>query len=336
MTTLVGTRNTLNDIARRLDPDGKIAVISELLTQGNPILEDMHWVEGNLPTGHKTTIRTGLPSVTWRKLNYGVQPSKSATAQITDTCGMLETYAEVDKALAMLNGNSVEFRLSEDRAFLQSMNNEIASTIFYGDTAVNPERFMGFAPRFLTSSGVYTNSGFNIVKGSGVGGDGATLSSMWLVTWGPNSVHGIYPKGSIAGLQHNDLGEDTVFDANNGRFQALRTHYKWDCGLTVRDWRYVSRIANIKSSTLTKNAGSGDDLIDLMSQALEKIQDLNLGTPVFYVNRTIKSYLRRQIANKVASSTLTVEMVGGKEVMMFGEAPVKRCDALLNTESAVA
>ena len=81
---------TLMDFARREDADGKISTIVELLAQSNEILEDMTFVEGNLPTGHKTTIRTGLPSATWRLLNYGVQPSKSTTRQVTDSCGMLK------------------------------------------------------------------------------------------------------------------------------------------------------------------------------------------------------------------------------------------------------
>ena len=56
-------------------------------------LLDMDWQEGNLPTGHRTTIRTGLPESAWRLLNYGVQPSKSVTAQVTDTCGKSRNLA---------------------------------------------------------------------------------------------------------------------------------------------------------------------------------------------------------------------------------------------------
>ena len=121
---------TLQDIARREDPNGKIDKIVEMLTQTNEVLQDMHWQEGNLTTGHKTTIRTGLPDVAWRLLNYGVKDSKSTPAQITDTCGMLEGYAEIDKKLADLNGNTAEFRLSEDRAFLESMNQEFTRALF--------------------------------------------------------------------------------------------------------------------------------------------------------------------------------------------------------------
>lgn len=332
MATLSAIHPTLLDVTKRLDPNGKVDAIAELLTQTNEVLEDMVFLEGNLPTGHRTTIRTGLPTPTWRKLYQGVQPSKSTTVQVSDTCGSLEAYAEVDKALADLNGNSSAFRLSEDRAHIEGMNIEMASTLFYGNEGTEPEAFTGFAPRFNDTS---ANNGENIISG---GGSGSDNNSIWLVCWGPNTCHGIYPKGSKGGLYMEDKGQVTIenVDGSNGRMEAYRTHYRWDCGLTVRDWRYVVRIANIDMSDLTKNAASGADLIDLMTQAVEQIPSLSLGKPVFYVSRSIRSYLRRQIANKVAASTLTMDMVAGKLVTMFDGIPVRRVDALAANEAVVS
>ncbi len=329
----IGTKSTLLDIAKRVDPNGKIDKIVEYMHDTNDVIKDMVWVEGNLPTGHKTTIRTGLPAATWRKLNYGVAPTKSLTAQVTDACGMLEAYAEVDKSLADLNGNTAEFRFSEDKAFLEGMNQELASTLFYGDTDANPERFMGLAPRYDVSSSNVDLIGNNVIKAGGAGSDN---TSLWLVVWGENSVHGIYPKGSKAGFQHEDKGQVTLEDADGGKFEGYRTHYKWDCGVTVRDWRYVVRIANIDVSDLTKNAATGADLIDLATQALEKIPSLSMGKAVFYGNRTVRSFLRRQMVSKVASSTLGMEEAFGKSVITIDGVPLMRCDAILDTEATVS
>ncbi len=329
MATLSVTNPTLVDFAKRTDPDGKIDSIVEMLAETNEVLEDMSFQEGNLPTGHRSTIRSGLPASTWRKLNYGVQPSKSTTVQITDACGMLEAYAEVDKALADLNGNSAQFRLSEDAAFLEGMNQEMASTLFYGDSDTAPEEFMGLAPRFNSLS---AENGGNIIAG---GGSGSDNHSVWLVCWGPTTVHGIFPKGSKAGFNHSDLGEETLTDAAGGLFQGYRTHYKWDIGLTVRDWRYVVRIANIDNSALTADAtGSSADLIDLMTQAIELVPNLNRGRPVFYCGRTIKSFLRRQVKN--AALNLTMDEVAGKHIVAFDGIPVRRSDALLGTEATIS
>lgn len=321
---------TLADWAKRQDPEGKVDKIAEILNETNEILEDMTFAEGNLPTGHKTTIRSGLPEPTWRKLNYGVQPKKSTTVQVTDTCGMLENYAETDKRLADLNGNTSEFRMSEEKPFIEGMNQEMARTIFYGDSSKEGEKFMGFAPRYSQLSGAENSE--NVIN---AGGAGSNNTSIYLVVWGDTTVHGIFPKGSKAGLSMEDKGQVTLQDANGGNYEGYRSHYSWDSGLTVRDWRYVVRICNIDVTALTKDASAGADLIDLMTDAIELIPNLGAGKAVFYCNKTIRSFLRKQIRN-AKNVNLSMEEVAGKKVVHFDEVPVRRVDALLNTEEAVS
>ena len=247
---------------------------------------------------------------------------------------MMEAYAEIDKSLADLNGNSAEFRLSEDKAFMEAMNQEFCKTLFYGDTNVNPEKFVGLAPRYSALSGAASSA--NVLSAGG----SADLTSIWLLGFGDNSLHGIYPKGSIAGIKHTDLSAGqpegvTLTDTAGGKYQGYRTHYKWDCGLTLRDWRYCVRIANIDTGDLTKNAATGADLIDLMTQAIELLPNQTSTRMVFACNRTIRSFLRRQIQNKTVYN-LTAENVAGKRVVMFDGIPVRRVDQILNSETAVS
>ncbi len=317
---------TLADWGKRVDPEGKIDKITELLSQTNPILTDMIYVEGNLPTGHRTTVRTGLPSATWRLLNYGVPKSKSTTAQVTDSCGMLETYSEVDKSLADLNSNTSEFRLSEDNAFLEAMNQNMASTIFYGDTSVTPSQFMGMSSRY---SDLSAGNAKNIIDAGGTGTDN---SSIWLIVWGENTIHGTFPKGQKAGLQHKDLGEQTLQDADGGQYQGYRSHYKWDNGLVVRDWRYGVRIANIDVSDM--EATNPVDIIKLMIKAVHRIPNRGMGKPVFYMTRTMNEYLDIQSVNK-ASLALSVKETEGEFWTTFRNIPIRETDALLETEARV-
>lgn len=334
MSVLSNIHPSLLDVTKRLDPNGKIAIIAEILSETNEVTQEMPMIEGNLPTGHRSTVRTGLPEPTWRKLYGGVQPSKSTTAQITDNCGMLEAYAEVDKALADLNGNTSEFRLSENIAHIEGLNQEFAQTLFYGNEGSEPEAFTGFAPRYNSMS---AENAENIVLADPAAA-GNDQTSVWLVVWGGRTVHGIYPKGSIAGIQMNDKGQVTLenVDGEGGRMEAYRTHYRWDVGLTVRDWRYVVRVANIDTSALTKDASAGADLVDALTRATEIPPHLSVGRPAFYGNRTVCSFLRRQIVNKVAQSTLAMDTVAGKRVVSFDGIPFRRCDQILNTEAPVA
>lgn len=330
MAALTATHPTLLDVSKRMDPDGRIDSIAELLSANTEVLQDMVFTEGNLPTGHRSTVRTGLPTPTWRKLYGGVQPTKSTTAQVTDSIGMLEAYAEVDKALADLNGNTAAFRLSEDSAHIEGMAQEMASTLFYGNEGSEPEAFTGLSPRFnLTSA----QNGDNIVNAAGSGSD---VTSIWLVVWGPNTVHGIYPKGSKAGLQSDDKGIVTIESLNGdgGRMEAYRSHYRWDCGLVVRDWRYLARVANIEVSALATVANT-KNLIEWMILASERIPSFSAGRAVWYCNRTIREKLRLGILEKI-STNLTWETVEGQRVMMFDGIPVRRTDAITNTETAIS
>lgn len=113
--------------------------------------------------------------------------------------------------------------------------------------------------------------------------------------------------------------------------------YLWKCGLTVRDWRYVVRIANLDVSALAADpASSGADLIDLMTQALELVPQLSMGRPAFYCNRTVAGVLRRQVVTKVAGASLSMEEVAGRRVTAFDGIPVYRCQAIANDEALVA
>jgi len=334
MATLSVQNPTLMDLAKATDPDGGIADIVEILAETNEVLDDMTWVEGNLTTGNRTSIRTGLPTPTWRKMYGGVQPDKGSQAQVDDTCGMLEAYAEVDKALADLSNNTAAFRMVEEKAHLEGLNQEIVDTMFYGNEDSEPEAFTGFSPRFNDLS---ADNSDNIIAGGGSGSDNA---SIWLVVWSPQTCFGIIPKGSVAGLQRSDLGEVTIEDAsdgsNTGRMQAYRTHYRWDAGLCVRDWRYVVRIANIDKSALTKDAASGADLPDLMFQAMTQIPNLSLGRAAWYMSRNTMSFVRRQCTNATSGSTLTIDNVGGKMVTNFSGIPLRRCDSLSADEALVS
>lgn len=324
---------TLHDWAKRVDPDGKISVIVELLEQTNDILMDMKWIEGNLPTGHRTSVRTGLPTVAWRLLNGGVTPSKSTSAQIDEQAGILEAWSEVDVDLAELNGNVQAFRLTEARAFIEAMNQEFAQTIFYGNGGLAPEEFTGLSARY--SSTTATN-GSHVLSGSGAGSDN---SSIWLCVWGENSLSGIFPKGSKAGLQHNDYGEQTVTVSTGIGGQKMRAYqerWQWKGGIALKDWRYVVRIANIDISDLVAKT-SAADLIELMIKAIHRIPSLKLGRAAFYMNRTCFEMLDIQRRDDViAGGGINYQDVDGVMRPTFRGIPIAKCDQLLETEATVA
>jgi hypothetical protein len=320
---------TLADWAKRLDPNGAVPDIVELLSQSNEILLDMLFKEGNLPTGDRTTVRTGLPAVAWRLINGTTPTSKSTTAQVDEQCGSLDAWSEVDCKLAALNGNTAGFRQSEALAFIEAMNQEVAQTLFYGNAGLAPEEFTGLAARYSLST---AGNGKNVIKGGGAGNDN---TSIYLVGWGPNSVHGIFPKGSKAGITHQDYGEVTIQGSTGiggTRMRAYQEQFTWDVGISLKDWRHVVRICNIDISDLIANSGSQALLFQLMAKAIHRMPSVTAVRPAFYMNRTILEFLDIQAtANVTSGGGLTFDNVDGKRVMFFRGIPLRTSDALLET-----
>ena len=333
----VGTNYlTIADRVKRQDPDNRIARVVELLNDTNELMQDIVVIEGNLPTGHRTTMRAGLPTVTWRKLYGYTDPSKSTVVQVDDSAGILEGFSFVDEDLAQLNGDVASLRLSEDKPFFEAMNQEMMQTYFYGNTDTDPEEFLGLAPRFGTISTTEGNAGTQIIDGGGTGSDN---TSMWLLKHGEQFLHSFFPKGSEMGLTHRDMGLVTETDSSGGKRIGYQTQYKWKVGISVRDYRHIVRIANLDvSDLLTAESGSDSsaDLINLMIEAIHlKMENLTGGKMVFYCAREVFTALTKKAVAK-ANVNLTFEDFGGpNRVMAFQGIPIKRVDALTITESQV-
>lgn len=334
MATLSATHPTLLDFKNRLDPDNSVSKVIEMLHQTNEILDDAVWLEGNELTGHVTSVRTGIPEPVFRKLYGGVQPSKTTSVKIREGLGMLENYAEVDKALADLNGNSAAWRMSEESGIIEGFGQKLARYMIYGNEATEPEGFTGLAPRFNTKSGAV--NGENILT-SATPPDGTDNTSIWVVGWGPNTAHMIYPKGSQAGIKIEDKGQVTIesVDGAGGRMEAYRTHYKWDCGMVVRDWRYVVRI-NFDLEDVVASGATGPVLRDLLAKAMRRIPNLNIVKPAIYMNRDALDAFDLQMNRDPLLSFKTVEDAQGKVVTRFRGVPIRRVDQILSTEAGIS
>lgn len=334
MAVLGTTLPTLLDVAKSSGPDGKIAKTTEVLSQINAILDDMTWQEGNLPNGHLIQLASALPTPTWRILNKGVQPTKGVDRQVTEKTAMLEAYAEIDKKLAQLNGNTAAWRALQDRKHLQGMQQSLAQVLFYGDDTVAAEKFAGLAVRYYSSSTTNNPAGAYVLKAGGVGADN---TSVWLVGWG-EAVYGIYPKGTVGGIQVEDLGQVTLLDSNSGRFEGYRTHYQQDCGVAIEDYRQIVRIANIDVSDL---AAGTVDVLKLMVQATQTVNSLEQGRFVWYMNRAtatavVNALLAKSNVYLSISDYTGANGIVRRSTMQFLGYPIRIVDQIVNTESLVA
>ena len=340
---------SLLDVTRRMDPDGTVAEVAELLSQCNEVFKDMIWRESNLPTGHKSTVRTGLPQGTWRAAYGGVPYTKSRTAQVTDGLGWLSAYSQVDKNVAELNGQVAALRMQEDNAHLEGMSQQMATTLFYGNSGTNPNQFTGFSPRFNTTN---TATAANAQNCIGAGGTGSSNASIWLVGWGDMTCFGIFPKGSKAGLVFEDRGDVVPgYDANNNPFPAYTSYFEWKAGLVTMDWRYIVRICDIDTTSAGLAGATPPDLFYYMSKSVVRLPTMTKRvsgitetdapdepspgiSPAFYCNRTVREFLDIQ-AIRDKNVLLKPTEYAGEPVVEFRGVPIRVNDALLNTEATI-
>ena len=321
----------LIDIYKQMDGKGQFIEVIKMLMEMNPILDDALAVECNKGTTHLHTVRSGLPDVTWGKLYKGIPNGKGRTSQVEDTTGFVEGLSSIDKRLLDLSTNEGAVRLSEAQSYLEAMNNEVGSKLFYGNTAADPEEFMGLSPRFNDLS---APNGGQIID---AGGTGSNNTSIWLVTWGDSQCNLLYPKGTQAGVKREDKGEQRITDADGNAFYAMEELFTWHIGLAVRDWRYVSRVANINVSDM---AAGSVNLYDFLRKAYYKLQNRRVagGKLCMYCNRDVLESLDAIATNAGTSDSfirLKTTEIEGQEVTTYRGIPIRETDSLLNTEARV-
>lgn len=336
MALLTASDPTLLDIANM--PENKdVSEMINLMAQFNPILVDAPAYPCNKGTYHLTTVRTGLPSPTWGKLYKGVPSTKGTRQSVKDTTGFLESAAEVETRLVDDVESSMDkasIRFEEAQGHMEALAQEAATAIMYHDSDVDPEKPMGFAPRFNSLS---AENGSHIIDGGGTGSDN---TSIWMITWDKKACHLIYPKAGKAGIERKDRGIIPKLDSNSDTYFVYREDFKWHLGLSVRDWRYVVRIANIDVSDLKEDASSGADLVELMTQMYYKHygRRVNMGKTIIYANTTIVKFLDFQVRNATNKNLfLTLDKTGpnASEVLKFRGIPIHEMDVILSSEARV-
>jgi hypothetical protein len=331
MTAAVGQNGlpTLLDLMKRMKPDGSIETqIVELLTQQYGILRDAVWKEGLLETGDRITRRSTVPEPELRRLNRGVSRAKSLTDQVDESVGLMEILSVVDVKLAKMSGNPGVFRMTEDVALRTGFNNKFERLMWYGNPDSNPDEWLGFSRRFLSTAATLTGGQ---MMASGISSSGNDQTDFWYIDWGLDTVHCIYPKNGAPGINSEDLGRDLVLDANGKEFRAFRTMLDMEAGLAVRDPRHVVRVYNIDTSAI---AATGYLLIQGLVKGFHQLE--RGGRTVGYCNRKTNGYLHLQAISNAINGTITIADPTGMPVTHICGVPVRISDAINNTGASLS
>lgn len=335
MAILANGQPTLADAAALTTDSGSAVTIAELLEKTNPAFNDIPFEEANSTTGHKVSARQKLPETYLRRINQGIKPSKSGYGAILESAGLFNALGQVDAKLVELAVDKARFRFMENKGHIESMGQRFFQSLLYGDPNVTPEDFLGIAPRY-SSLAAADRTAVQVID---AGGTGADLTSIYLVGWGEGSVMGFYPKGTQAGIKHTPLPQAMIDDGLGGKYLGYEDWFDMNAGLAVYDYRNIVRIANIDVSDLqagdpVSGITAGAKLINLMTIALEQLNNPNGLNPVFYVPRVVGTYLRLQVVNK-GNVWVGTHEIAGQKVTTFDGFPVRRMDAITLNETRV-
>jgi hypothetical protein len=320
-THATGTYFTLVETARRHDPNGNIAKIAEVLTEKNQILEDAVFSEANNLTNHMFTRRLTEPSGSWVNVNEGVNIEASRTKQLVEPIRMLESYSRIDERILDIEKNKEQFRSTEDMAFVEGLGKTFAESFFYGSDGDDPSEIIGLSNRSEWDS--VSDTDYVVDAG---GSTTATTFSAWIIDWGPDKVHMVYPAGSAsAGIQMEDLGKQLVEPSSGSLYTAYVTRFKMHTGLVIRDPRCIQRIASCEPSSST-NTLTAEYLIEAITQMPDQ-------RGVIYVNKTGWQKLINLAVDKVNVNYDPQDPWGRRFRMDFMGLPVKLCEQLTNTET---
>lgn len=345
MATLTPGLFTYSEWAMRRDPNGKIANLVNLMSKSNPMLNDILFAECQDGNTFTYTQVVSLPTPTRRAYNMGVRRTMAGVAKQVTVTSQYADWSVIDDSLVRLNGQASESRAQEDLLHMEGFQQQIATDMFYSNRSTDPLAFTGFANIYNTVNTSVSAIANNVIDCAGTGN---TNTSMWLIGWGPKQIHGIFPNGMPAGMDHVDLGKSWVADSAGNEFLGWRTWLQWDIGLAIQDWRFAVRAANIDVTLLF--GVNAANLINILTKMMAKPPIVpNAAGPVqtsdsslvtmpsrwaIYVNRTVYTALDLQAQNKT-NVLLQMKEWDGHVILTYRGIPIRISDSIVNTESRV-
>ncbi len=261
-------------------------------------------------TSYKTKIRTGSPTVAFRKANDGVTPSKS-TLELRDVgCYIMSGRIEADKAVADTYPGGPEVYFAEEGVEVFQKSTELFGTQFYYGNVDTSNGFPGLES-IVDSSMVY--------DATGTTADGA--NSIYLVRMGKQDVEAVL--GVDGQLQLGAMREETITGNNSLDLAGYVADLIAWIGLQNTNKNSVARIYNVTAES-TKTA---DDA--LISRGLELFPASRQPTHIFMPKRSLWQLQRSRTA------TTTTGQVAPLPPEVFG-IPIVVTDSLVTTEAIVS
>ncbi len=325
------TRYTAMDTLKATGPDGQLMNYANTLDERLPILADMQMYPSNDTMSHTGLRETSLPTPQIIKLGDGHTSSKTEFTPYREGLSIFKDRIQVPVDVTKISPNPGRERAKREARHMEGFNQGVSNHLLNGSSVADPEKFDGLAVRYptLSTNGVYD-----------VGGAGSALTSVWLVQWGEDLTRGIYPKTHAhMGVNISDEGKQLLSAETPTGGDALGsikkrwdfvTELEWWLGLDIVDQRSTKRVANIPTNLYT-----GGLTLDLVKKIVEARNAYRTsGTVWMYVSETTYNALDFLTMDKT-NVRYSTDNPWGKEIMMLRDMPIRKWDAITDTETAL-
>ncbi len=328
-------------LAAKMTHNQQIIDVAEVLNETNNIIEDAIVQRANDITSHVVSRRTALPGSQWVKVGNGWNATTGLLNQVREEMGMLKARYLCPQDVMRLQPNPTKYRMQQERAYIESMGQELANTLV-GNVSAGalspavkpPEEFAGFQYRY-SSLGTTDPS---YVLSNGHTADDNTNTSIWFIQWGAGRVYLTHPRNTDGGgLKKDDkglvytLGDNASTSAGqrNNQLWAYITEFAWDIGLAIEDMRSVKRLCNIDPDHTATNTLNEDFIIQIRNNF--KSND----TIYMYCNETVFTQLQILAKDKM-NVQWGPDSPFGKPQLYFLDMPIRRLDAITNVEPVLS
>lgn len=336
-TYTINSQFTLLERGKR-SVDGKrvLPIIDVMDKLGVPeFLKDIPYFQANQGLRHRIIRTNSRPTPTRRRFYQGVERTALTTQEIFEPVILFEERVEIDEDHLDTLENGKEVRRQEVEAHIASLIEGCADSIFNDAMTSGSEYVQGLAARLNILS--YPGGSNTSLPFCWDGGGTTTLSSIYLIEYGPKACHGLYPsgnavRGSQFGIIARNKGKEPIADTDSSTatFYAYVTQLKKWFGFACNDDRKIARVANINSTL----GGTGALNENVIIQALAHGR-FRKGSTRMYVNPYIEAQIEIRAKDK-GNTTYYPRNVFGEEVTTFRGIPIRTLDETILTANETA
>lgn len=265
---------------------------------------------------YQTKVRTGRPTVAFRKPNDGVDPTKSNLELKDVNCYIMSGRVEADKAVAdAYPGGWETYFAEESSATFEAATETFGTQFYYGN--INEAENGASADGFPGLQSVVDSSMVYDATGTSAG----AANSIYLVRFGPKDVQAVLGMGGM--LELGDVRVESITGNNSKQLPGYVADLSAWIGLQNSNKNSVARIYNV-----TTESGKGCD-DDLITKALELFPANRMPTHILMPKRALFQLQRSRTATNSTGRAAPIPTESF-------DIPIVVTGSLLTTEAIVS